>query len=98
MREMLCFGLSATRIWLFSQSGTTPLALAALLLFKEPPVYEIRTLLAFVALGDRSHREHKQQPPYSLLYLCLSDFIQADSAICVSWTRSFQYPALSAEM
>ena len=38
----------------FSQSGATPLALIALLLFNEPSVFTLRALLAFDGFGDRS--------------------------------------------
>ena len=38
----------------FSQSGATPLALIALLLFREPSVFTLRTLLALLGFGERS--------------------------------------------
>ena len=38
------------------QSGTAPLPLLALLLFREPSVLTLRTLLAFPGLGERIHQ------------------------------------------
>ena len=46
---------------LLAQSGTTPLLLLALLLFKLPVVFTLRTLLPLPELGVRNHHRRNLQ-------------------------------------
>jgi hypothetical protein len=50
------FGVMPTLSELYTQSGATPLALVALLLFHAPDGLTSLTLLALPALGERSHQ------------------------------------------
>lgn len=48
----------------FMQSAAAPLLLLALLLFKAPEVFTLRTLLALEGFGTRSHQPDIQEQPY----------------------------------
>lgn len=62
-----------------TQSGATPRALLALLLFKLPSVFTLRTLLELDTLGERSHQLRLQPLPYKLIDI-LYTFVYLTSA------------------